>query len=86
MISVLIQHLLVLRGRVKLYINLSYCVTVYLRLEFLSISREDPSSLARKVKLSRTDSVRTQNSIQLLDENLTLIGTLKARGERCRYV
>ena len=40
----------------------------------------------RKVKLSRTDSVRTQTSIQLLDENLSLIGTLNAKGDRCRCI
>ena len=54
-----------------------------------AVATAAPAKPARKPPrggnaLSRTDSIRTQNSIQLLDENMTLIGTLRARGDRCR--
>ena len=37
-------------------------------------------------KLSRTDSVRTQTSIQLLDENLCLFDSLQVQADKCRQL
>ena len=45
---------------------------------------EEEKQLHRQQCLSRHDSIRTQANIQLLDEKINLIGSLKAHREHCQ--
>ena len=45
---------------------------------------EEEKQLHRQQCLSRHDSIRTQANIQLLDEKISLIGSLKAHREHCQ--
>ena len=45
---------------------------------------EEEKQLHRATVLSRHDSIRTQANIQLLDERINLIGSLKAHREHCQ--
>ena len=47
---------------------------------------DEEKQLRREQCLSRHDSIRTQANIQLLNERINLIGSLKAHREHCQYV
>ena len=49
-----------------------------------SAMTEEEKQLRREQCLSRHDSIRTQANIQLLDERINLIGSLKAHREHCQ--
>lgn len=50
------------------------------------IMTEEEKQLRREQCLSRHDSIRTQANIQLLDEKINLIGSLKAHREHCQHL
>ena len=45
---------------------------------------DEEKQLRREQCLSRHDSIRTQANIQLLNERINLIGSLKAHREHCQ--
>ncbi len=57
----------------------------YLNITTFNPHRVDTSSVGPKVRLSRTDSVRTHESIKILEENLSLLDCINEKEHRCRF-
>ena len=53
-----------------------------------NLSRSSPDLIKTKsgVSVTRTDSVKTQSSLKLIHEKMSLLANLQAKADQCRYL